>query len=218
MGRVYVFADEAGNFDFRRKPGATTYFILCTVTLTDPVIGEQLLRLRRELAVAGLGTTSCFHATEDKQSVRDLVFDLLDAHEFRIDATILEKSKAQPQVCADEETFYQYAWYYHVKHVGPLIVRKGDEVLLTTASIGTKARRAAFHKGVEAVVAQVLPLIKVRTAFWPAASDPCLQIADYCTWAIQRKWERGDFRSYDRIKGKIRSEYDLWRIGTRRYY
>jgi hypothetical protein len=30
----------------------------------------------------------------------------------------------------------------------------------------------------------------------PHMSDPCLQVADYCTWAIQRKWERGDERSH----------------------
>lgn len=92
-------------------------------------------------------------------------------------------------------------------------------LLLTGASIGgTKARKAAFHKAIDEVVSQVLPLVKVQTAFWPAASDPCLQVADYCTWAIQRKWERADLRSYDLIKRKIRSEYDLWRIGTIHYY
>jgi len=50
------------------------------------------------------------------------------------------------------------------------------------------------------------------------AADPCLQIADYCAWAIQRKWERQDLRSYDLIRAKIRSEYDLWAKGTDYYY
>jgi|GEM_PF-5849601 hypothetical protein len=50
MGRVYVFADEAGNFDFRRADGATRYFILGTITTRDAAAGEALLGLRRELA------------------------------------------------------------------------------------------------------------------------------------------------------------------------
>jgi hypothetical protein len=37
-------------------------------------------------------------------------------------------------------------------------------------------------------------------------SEPCLVVADYCTWAIQRKWERDDQRSHELIAGKIASE------------
>ena len=42
-------APVSGNFDFSRKPGATKYFILTTVTLTDHFIEEELLQLRRDL-------------------------------------------------------------------------------------------------------------------------------------------------------------------------
>lgn len=44
------------------------------------------------------------------------------------------------------------------------------------------------------------------------------QIADYCSWAIQRKWESGDQRSYDLIRDKIRSEFDAFSTGSMYYY
>jgi hypothetical protein len=47
-----------------------------------------------------------------------------------------------------------------------------------------------------------------RVAFWPNMSEPCLLVADYCTWAIQRRWERGDGRSHALVAGKIRSEVE----------
>ena len=56
------------------------------------------------------------------------------------------------------------------------------------------------------------------TAFPRAMAEPCLQVADYCAWAIQRKWERNDTRSYDKIRNKIRREYDLFERGSRHYY
>ena len=59
---------------------------------------------------------------------------------------------------------------------------------------------------------------QVQVHAWPAASDPCLQVADYCCWAIGRKWERGDTRSYDLIATKIQSEFDLFRRGAARHY
>jgi hypothetical protein len=43
-----------------------------------------------------------------------------------------------------------------------------------------------------------------QAAFWPAESDPCLQIADYVTWAVQRKYQQQDERSYELIEDKTR--------------
>ena len=50
------------------------------------------------------------------------------------------------------------------------------------------------------VVAQVSPTVVFHTAFAPTMSDPCLQVADYLAWAVQRKYELGDERSYDLVK------------------
>lgn len=40
-------------------------------------------------------------------------------------------------------------------------------------------------------------------------SEPCLVVADYCTWAIQRRWERNDGRSHALIATKISSEVEV---------
>jgi hypothetical protein len=40
-------------------------------------------------------------------------------------------------------------------------------------------------------------------------SEPCLVVADYCTWAIQRKWERHDARSQSLLHDKIASETEI---------
>jgi hypothetical protein len=165
----------------------------------------------------GVHLDRVFHATEDEQVVRDEVFDLLAQADFRIDATILEKRKAQPHL-QSEQRFYQMAWFLHFKFVAPQVASSGDRLLVTAASLGTKKRRALFHVAVSNVVSQVSPTFSYRVASWPYESDPCLQIADYCTWAIQRKWERGDNRSHILIANKIRSEFDVWRLGTTYYY
>ena len=53
MARIHVFADEAGNFDFSSRSGASRYFILTTVTIGDFGAGDALLALRRQLAWEG---------------------------------------------------------------------------------------------------------------------------------------------------------------------
>jgi hypothetical protein len=51
-----------------------------------------------------------------------------------------------------------------------------------------------------------------------SAKDPMLWVADYCAWAIQRKWETGDTRSHKLIEEKISTEFDLWSVGQTHYY
>jgi len=215
--RHHIFADETGCFAFNRSHRSSRYFILCSILTDSPDIGTQLLELRRELAWQGL-CEGVFHATTDKQLVRDQVFSLISKMEFRIDATILEKSKSQPQLRVDELRFYKHAWLYHLKYTAPHFTTTGDELVLTAASMGTKKKKSAFIDALNDVVGQSLSGVKTQTLFWSADSDPCLQIADYCAWALSRKWERDDTRSYDLISDKIVREYDLFRRGTVHYY
>ncbi len=214
----YVFADEAGNFDFSLNRGASRYFILTTVTVDDPVIGNHLLQYRRELAWAGMLLDRPFHATQDNYDIRMGVLNGLSNWPIRVDATILEKRKAQPGLAANDAWFYQMAWFLHFKYVAPRIVNPGDRLLVTAASLGTKKRESIFHTAVGRVVQQVSPTVTYQVASWPAASDPCLQIADYCTWAIQRKWEGGDATYHAVIAPRIASEFDVWQVGQTYYY
>lgn len=70
----------------------------------------------------------------------------------------------------------------------------------------------------QSVVQQVTPCHRYRVAFWPASSDPCLQAADYCTWAVQREWERGDAAYLNLLRSKLYSNYDIWAPGRQLYY
>jgi hypothetical protein len=218
MSRVFSFGDEAGNFDFRRVAGATRYFILTTVTMRDCSAGDRLLELRRQLAWEGIQLNSEVHASESTQVVRDRVFAVLAGLDFRVDATIYDKAKLYPRIRSDLDGFYKLAWFEHFKYVAPRIKWMGDELLVVAASIGTRKKQAALHAAVEDVVDQVAPFREYRTAFWAASSDPCLWVADFCCWAIYRKWERSDVRSYDLIKARISSEYDMFRNSATTYY
>src|SRR5713226_7427461 len=138
---------------------------------------------------------------------------MIGSRPMRIDAVILEKSKAYPSVRVSDERFYKTAWYQHMKYVAPKIAVSTDDLLVVSASIGSNAKKRAFHAAVTDVIRQVSPTAKARVASWSAASDPCLQVADYCAWAIQRNRQ-----GYDLIKGFVQTEFDLFASGTRKFY
>lgn len=219
MARVHVFADEAGNFDFSRKAGASRFFILTTVAFPagHDALATSLRALRFALAWEGIDLRRGFHATDDTVYVRDRVFEVLREHDFRVDATILEKPKARPGIRSSDERFYRAAWAYHLRNVLPGLLPQGAELHVVAASVGTGARRREFLRSLERAVRDSTRET-ARVAFWPAATDLCLQTADYCAWAIQRKWERGDEGPYGLIQDAIVREIDLFRGGRGEFY
>lgn len=219
MNRLFLFADEAGNFNFSRQAAASKYYIVCTISCDSCDIGTALLALRRELIWDRAPVGEYFHASEDKQAIRDRVFQVLQQQNFSIQATIMEKSKAQPQVRVTEHRFYHYGWYYHFQYAAPKVLGNAStEFHVTTAAVGTQRGQGVFTRAVNDVVQRVIKNKNWRTNFCRSVADPCLQAADYCTWAIQRKWERADTKSYDLIKDKIVHEVDMWSHGGRHYY
>ncbi|HVY78466.1 MAG TPA: DUF3800 domain-containing protein [Solirubrobacterales bacterium] len=223
MSRVHVFGDEAGDLAFKppAPPGISRYFIIGTVAMDDCSIAEELTALRRELAWNGVHLDE-FHATVDKQRVRDRVYDIIAQHDLRFDATILDKRKAFPYTYSDPLYFYKLAWYLHFKDVAPAIVDSKDELLVVASSLQIKRKKkttkAAVHKAVTEVVNQVSPTVICHCAFTPAKTDPCLQVADYMTWAVQRKFEMDDSRSYELIEPQVGSIYQPFLPGTKNFY
>jgi hypothetical protein len=208
----YLFLDESGNLDF--TPKGSKYFTLTSVSVNSCQVGNDLLELRRKLAWSDHELFEQFHATEDQQAVRNLVFDSIRKHDFRVDVTILEKSKASKHLSMDPNRFYRLGIFYHLRFVIPQIATQGDELLVACASLGTRKQRAAHLAHLRYVILEVTPDgCRIRGALWTAASEPCLQVADYCCWAIHRKWERQDTRSYDLIAERIETEFDVFAGG-----
>lgn len=216
--RRYFFVDEAGNFDFSTRIGASKFFILTSVVMEDCSDAEALLSLRRALVWNGHPLSDAFHATEDKQAVRDQVFDAIASLNIRIDATIIDKSRVAP-VWHDKFAFYNLAWRLHAMRVIPIACPPTSELMIVSASFGTRSEQKIIGRAMADVVSQSGRIGSVtKVTYWPAPSDPCLQVADYCCWAIQRKWERDDERSFDLIRHSLatellfssESDMDLW--------
>ena len=219
MPRLHVFADEAGTFNFRLGPNISRYFIVCTAVTPNCDSANDLLALKRELAWEQRPIGEYFHATTDKRAIRERVYAAILAHDFTVQATIMEKRKADPKIRPTEARFYQYGWFYHFLYGMPEPLAACTELHVTAASIGTKKGQVAFTDAVRDVINQTAGRKRrTRTSFWPCATDPCLQLADYCTWAIQRKWETGETWAYDLIRPRITYEYDMFRKGTKTYY
>lgn len=216
---LYVFLDEGGNLDFSRN--GTRYFIITSVTKERPFkVYQALTDLKYDLAEQGL-CLEYFHACEDRQIVRDEVFKIIQSHidGARIDCVIAEKCKTGPAL-QDEVKFYPKMMGYLLRYILKGVnLSQYQEVLVFTDAIPIEKKKNAIQKAIKEVLAEMLPVnAKYRIFHHDSKSNFDLQVVDYCNWAIYRKYAKEDERSYSKIAGAVKSEFEIFKNGSREYY
>ncbi len=217
--RVYVFLDESGNLDF--SPGGTRYFVLTSVSMKRPFhMSSALESYKYDCIERGLEEER-FHCAEDNGSVRHQVFDIIGSglQGVEIHSLIVEKSKTGPALRSDNR-FYPEMLGYLLRYVlNGSFHRQARETVVITDTIPLNRQRRAIEKAVKTTLGSMLPSgARYRIFHHDSRSHYGLQIADYCCWAIYRKWARGDDRHYATIANAVLSEFDIFRTGTTLYY
>jgi hypothetical protein len=220
---LYIFVDESGNFDF--SPSGTKYFILTLVSTSNPgIIGSLLTRLRYALLpnyACGdhMGERGYFHASEDLQPVRDYVFQLLmkSTKSIRVDAVIAQKNKANPTFYQQHVDLYGKMGEASLKYLFNRVQTQNFEhVVMVFSSIFDRKKRGILKQAFKSLLKPYS--IPFALYFHDSKFDPCNQAADYFCWAIYKKWEIGDTRSYDLIKERVKTKFDIFGKGFSEYY
>lgn len=207
----YIFLDESGNFDFRKS--GTRYLVLTSVAMHRPFpISGQLDRYKYDCIENGTNI-EFFHCYNDRKSTRHVVFDLIATHlnNIRIHCVVVEKARIAP---ARQTTSRMYRWMLGYLLRGALTAELDtgtDRVVVITDTIPVNKKRKAVEKSIQGAVARnQLPGVKYRILHHQSRSHYGLQVADYCCWAIFRKWEMEDSTWYDRIKLAVRRESNVY--------
>lgn len=223
---LYIYVDESGNFVF--SPKGTQFLVFTAISTRVPFeISSKMYLLKYDLLRGGLKKgeanedLACFNASENKQRIRDSVFDLIKKGlDFEIDAVVVEKQKAHPSLQDDMPRFYKKICGCLINYI--LRRNKFGQLIIITDRLPHKQKREAITKGLKEASQEVLSGATVfRLYHLPSISDFCLQVVDYCSWAIYRKWGNwGDVetRPYLMIRDKIRSEFDIFKQGSETFY
>jgi len=217
---LYIFLDEGGDLNF--SPNGTKYFTLSCISKLRPFEAfKELNDLKYDLMESGTAELEYFHASEDRQIVRDKVFDIINKY-FRdsiVDSIIVQKNKTHYYV-RKEERFYKEMFGYLIKFViENTNISQIKKVIIITDSLPLKKKKNAVEKGIKEILSKILKSrIPYSILHHSSKSNYDLQFTDYCNWAIYRKWDRNDLRSYNLIKKYIRSEFDIFQGGKTLYY
>lgn len=226
---LFMFIDEGGNFDF--SPSGSSFYSLTSLVTHNPSIlidelNDKRFSILSKLELGGLGDiyleeklSRKYHASEDKQVVRDEVFKIIQKAErnlIRAISVVAQKNKTNPSI-RDEVSFYG-------KLVMPLLkfALKGyrfSHLVIFLDNSPINKRKSALLKNIKKTLSNEFPNNTYSVYCVPSESNYMLQVADYINWAIFRKWESKDERSYVLIKSYLeKEELDIFARGDTTYY
>lgn len=214
--------------------GCSSFFVVGKVDVDEPVkLSNELEALRAQLLAdpyfKGVPsvqreqkkTAFGFHAKDDLPEIRREVFRWLVDQPIRFYAVIRDKKVIANKV--REHNRVKPTYRYHPNQLYDSCVRqlfkerlhKHDGYKIYFARRGSSDRTDAFRKALEAARESfykkwgIIGTAPIEIIASEPNKIPCLQIADYCLWALQRLYERREDRFFNLLASKIGLIHDV---------
>ena len=161
-----------------------------------------------------------FHASEDTQGVREHVFGILTGSNLtlRVDTIVAQKNKAGRKFYKNHKEFYETLAKPLMEYAFNRASWRGySHVVVLFSSIFDNETRGILKQTFKSAI-KAHASLPFSIYFHGSKFDFCSQAADYYAWAIYRKWESGDTRSFNLVKHHIKSEFDIFKRGTKEFY
>jgi hypothetical protein len=103
--------------------------------------------------------------------------------------------------------------HYRISPFNKIKVKNFNQIIIITDSIPLQSKRKLIEKSIKQSLANFAQNENARYDIFHHSSKSHfgLQIADYCNWAIFRKYEKEDCIFYENIKKWIKLEEVLWK-------
>lgn len=228
---LYLFIDESGNFDF--SPKGTKYFVLTGFATFDPIVKRgDLVKLRYKLLSDGIDQ-EYFHATEDKQLVRDEVYSFLSTinETYEVHSVIARKNKTNPSLYKESYMkgnrlieritglgLYKKLCECLLRYVFKGKTGKVDKIIIVLGSLFVGDKKKTLLQTLKHFLKTNFEGIPFEIYSHQTCADLNCQLADYCCWAVAVRADRGEKRPYEVIKEQVKSIFDIFKNGDREYY
>ncbi len=227
----YFFVDESGDpvfYDKRGKnivgqEGCSKVLILGLIRTENPnLLRKEILKLKDEVekdpylqGIPSLEKTKiAFHAKDDVPEIREKVFKLIKALDFKAEFVVGRKIESifKKRHKDREGLFYN-------DMVSKLFENKlhvANKNYIYFAVRGSKPKQMPFEDAIQTAIIAFEKKWKIKNESeiiiepQSPSGEPCLQVVDYVLWAVQRAFMRGDMRFYKFIEDKISFLVDIY--------
>jgi len=211
---LYIFVDEAGDFDFSSK-GSKHYMFTFLAKRRPFNLHEYISNYRYSLLERNLDPfidkrldIEAFHACEDNSHVKNELFNIIstfDESSVKAYSYVLDKPKVLPDKRAQKDKFYIDNLSFAIqKLLDELQIDKNFVIITDRLPVQKNKNKqvGALKKGIKEYLKNKKLDKQIRYDIFHhcSASSANLQIVDYICWAIFRKFERNDDTYYKRVE------------------
>ena len=209
---VYIFVDEAGDMDFSSK-GSKHYMFNFLIKKRPFNLHEYISNYRYSLLERNLDPfigrrldIEAFHACEDNKYIREEIFNIIstfDKQSVQAYSYILEKTKVDPKKRREKDKFYIDNLNLAIHQLLDKLQIDNNFVIITDRLPVQKNKSkqvGALKKGIKEYIKFNNLKIRYDIFHHCSASSANLQIVDYISWAIFRKYEQGQDIFYKKIE------------------
>jgi hypothetical protein len=203
---AYIFLDESGDLGF--KPTSSKWFIFTIVLTNNHRKIEKAVKKIREGLKKKYKKVNELHAYHAQPIVREKMLKLLAANkDLKVLCVVLNKKKVYVDLQNQKNYLYNYT-------ANILLDRLHNKKLINTDEpielyIDQKDTNKFIRNNFEKYLIDNFNKRgseQVNIKIKPSHTEKCLQAVDFISWAIFRKYEKGDYSYYELIKDNIIGE------------
>lgn len=209
---VYIFVDEAGDMDF--SPKGSQHYMFTFLVKTRPFnLHEYISNYRYTLLERNLDLLNgkrldieAFHAHNDNKYIKNELFDIISTfneNSVKAYSYILEKPKVHPSKRKEDDKFYVDNLNLAIQQLlDKLKIAKNFIIITDKLPIQKNKNKqiGALKKGIKEYIKKNKLNIRYDIFHHCSASSVNLQIVDYISWAIFRKYEQNQDLYYKKIE------------------
>jgi len=209
---IYIFVDEAGDMDFSKK--GSKYYMFNFLIKTRPFnLHEYISNYRYSLLERNLDPLNdkrlnieSFHACKDNKYIKNEIFNIISTfneNSVKAYSYILEKPKVEPNKRLEKDIFYVDNLNLAIQKLLDKLQIDNNFIIITDrlpVANNKNKQVGALKKGIKEYLRNNHLNIRYDIFHHCSASSVNLQIVDYISWAIFRKYEWNQDIFYKKIE------------------
>lgn len=210
----YIFIDESGDLGFEKGKSNSKYFILTALFIPEKKSLEKLIKkihstLRKKVKAIGGGV---LHSVKEKPTTRKRLLKLLLQIKLSIMVIYLDKTKVYTDLQNEKHILYNYITNILIDRIfnKKLIDKDKNIVLIASKRETNKYLNLNFRDYLKSVIKNNHKL-DIEVLIKTPSEEKSLQVVDFVSWSVFRKYESGDSEYYKIIKNLIVEENKLYK-------
>ena len=211
---AYIFMDESGCLGFNfNKPKTSNHFIITfLMTNNDKILDKIVNKTFRAIPPKKRRNhVGSLHCNKEDNKTRAKLFSLLKDKDVSVMVISLNKHKVYTKLQDEKTILYNYVTNMLLNRIAEkrLLPTKDKITLIASRRETNRFLNENFKNYLETQVSATHKIL-MDVVIKPATSDKGLQVVDFVSWAVFRKYEHNDDYFYNTIKNLIIEERGLF--------